>query len=67
MLKHELPVTVDSLRLFMSVNSLNQRGLQISQVEANISEQIAMGNPPENAKITGSTLHDKAKQLVEKL
>ena len=67
MLKHELPVSVDSLRLFMSVNSLNQRGLQVSQVEANIAEQIAMGNPPENAKLTGSTLHDKAKQIVEKL
>ena len=67
MLKHELPVTVDSLRLFMSVNSLNQRGLQEAQVEANISEQIAMGNSPESAKITGSTIGDKAKQLVEKL
>lgn len=67
MLKHELPVTVDSLRLFMSVNSLNQRGLQMAQVEANITEQIAMGNPPENAKLTGSTIQDRAKQLVEKI
>ena len=67
MLKHELPVTVDSLRLYMSVNSLNQRGLQESQTEANITEQITMGNPPESARITGSTLHDRAAQLVEKV
>lgn len=67
MLKHELPVTVDSLRLFMSVNSLNQRGLQDGLVEANIVEQISMGNPPGEARISGSTIHDRASQLVEKI
>lgn len=67
MLKHELPITVDSLRIYMSVNSLNQRGLQEAQTEANIIEQISMGNPPETARITGSTLHDRASQLVEKV
>lgn len=67
MLRHELPVTVDSLRLFMSVNSLNQRGVQEAQVEANISEQILLGNPPEQARIGGSTLHERAEQLVEKV
>lgn len=67
MLKHELPVTVDSLRLYMSVNSINQRGLQDGQTEANIIEQISMGNPPEQARISGSTMHDKASQLVEKI
>lgn len=67
MLQHELPITVDSLRLYMSVNALNQRGIKKSQVEANINEQIAMGNPPEQARISGSTIHEKAEQIVEKV
>lgn len=67
MLGHELPITVDSLRLYMSVNYLNQRGIQVSQVEANVAEQIAIGNPPEQARVSGRTLHDKATQLVEKV
>ncbi len=67
MLKHELPVTVDSLRMYMSVNSLNQRGLQDGQLEANIIEQISVGNAPGEARISGSTLHDRAAQLVEKV
>lgn len=67
MLKHELPITVDSLRLYMSVNALNQRGLQEGQIEANINEQIVLGNPPEQARISGSTLHERAEQLVEKV
>ena len=67
MLQHELPITVDSLRLYMSVSSLNQRGLQEEQTEANISEQIALGNSPEQARINGSTLHEKAETLMEKL
>lgn len=67
MLKHELPVTVDSLRMYMSVNSLNQRGIQDAQLEANIIEQISMGNAPGDARISGSTLHDRASQLVEKV
>lgn len=67
MLKHELPVTVDSLRLYMSVNNVNQRGLQEAQAAANIAEQISMGNPPEAARITGSTMHERAQQLVEKV
>lgn len=67
MLRHELPITVDSLRLFMSVNSLNQRGIQEAQTEANIKEQLTLGNPPEQARINGSTLHERAEQLVEKV
>ena len=67
MLGHELPITVDSLRLYMGVNFLNQRGIQVSQVEANIEEQIAIGNSPEQARISGRTLHDRATQLVEKV
>lgn len=46
MLKYELPVTVDSLRLYMSAQAINQRGLQDAQIEANIKEQIALGNSP---------------------
>ena len=67
MLTHELPITVDSLRLYMAVNSFNQRGMQEAQIEANISEQISMGNSPEAARVTGSTLHERAVQLVEKV
>ena len=67
MLQHELPITVDSLRLYMAVSSLNQRGLQEEQTEANISEQIALGNSPEQARINGSTLHEKAETLMEKV
>ena len=67
MLNHELPITVDSLRLYMGVNFLNQKGIQVSQVKANIEEQIAIGNPPEHARISGRTLHDRAAQLMEKL
>lgn len=67
MLNHELPITVDSLRLYMGVNFLNQKGIQVEQVEANIKEQVAFGNLPEQARITGRTLHDRAAQLVEKV
>lgn len=67
MLRHELPITVDSLRLYKAASSLNQRGLQVEQTEANISEQIALGNPPEQARINGSTLHEKAQTLMEKV
>lgn len=67
MLKYELPVTVDSLRLYMSAQALNQRGLQDAQIEANIKEQIALGNLPSQAKVIGSTLHERAAQLVEKV
>lgn len=67
MLRHELPITVDSLRLYMAVHSLNQRGLQVEQAEANINEQIALGNPPEQARINGSTLREKAETLIEKV
>ena len=67
MLSHELPVTVDSLRTYMSVNYVNQRGIQVSQVEENIEEQIAIGNPPEQARISGRTIQDRAAQLVEKV
>lgn len=67
MLAHELPITVDSLRLYMGVNYVNQRGIQVDQVEANITEQIAIGNSPEQARISGRTLHEKATQLVEKV
>lgn len=66
MLRHELPVTADSLRIYMAVNALNQRGLQLEQTEANIREQIALGNPPGQARINGSTLHEKAEMLIEK-
>lgn len=66
MLTHELPITVDSLRLFMAVESLNQRGLQEVQTKANIDEQVAMGNPAEQARINGSTLRERAERLVEK-
>lgn len=67
MLCHELPITVDSIRLFMSVNSVNQRGIPLSQVENNIQEQINLGNPPEQARISGSSLHDRAARLMEKI
>lgn len=67
MLQHELPVTVDSLRMYMSVNSLKQRGLKEEQVENNINEQILLGNPPEQARISGSTLHERAERLIEKV
>lgn len=67
MLQHELPITVDSLRMYMSVQALNQRGLQEGQLEANIEEQIAIGNPPEQARISGSTLQERASQLIEKV
>lgn len=66
MLCHELPITVDSLRIYMAVHSLNQRGIQPDQTEANIREQIALGNPPEQARINGSTLREKAERLIEK-
>lgn len=67
MLQHELPITVDSLRLYMGVHSINQRGIPVSQMEINIEEQIRMGNPPTQARISGSSYHDKASQLIEKL
>lgn len=67
MLQHELPITVDSLRLYMMVNSVNQRGIQISQVKANIEDQIILGNEPEQARVSGSSLYDKAAQLAEKV
>lgn len=67
MLGHELPINVDSLRFYMSVNYVNQRGIQVSQVEANIQEQMSVGNPPEQARISGRTLHEKAVQLMEKV
>ncbi|MCM1157921.1 MAG: DUF6240 domain-containing protein [Bacteroidales bacterium] len=67
MLRHELPITVGSLRLYMGINSLNQRGLKEEQIEENINEQISLGNAPEQARITGSTLQDRAKHLVEKV
>lgn len=67
MLQHELPVTVDSLRMYMSVQALNQRGIPESQIEANINEQVMLDNPPEQARLSSSTLHDRAVQLVEKL
>lgn len=67
MLSHELPITVDSLRLYMSVNYLNQTGIQVSQVQENIEEQVAIGNPPEQARISGRTIYDRATQLVEKV
>ncbi|MDE5864473.1 MAG: hypothetical protein K2H34_09020, partial [Lachnospiraceae bacterium] len=67
MLQHELPITVDSLRLYMAVYSVNQRGIQVPQVEENIGEQIAMGNPPEQARVSGSSLKDRASRLIEKI
>lgn len=67
MLTHELPITVDSLRLYMAVNALNQRGLLEDQTKANINEQIAQGNPPEQARINGSTIHERAARMVEKV
>ena len=67
MLQYELPVTVDSLRFYMSVHALNQRGIPESQLEENMNEQVMLGNPPEQARFSGSTLQDRAKQLVEKL
>lgn len=67
MLTHELPITVDSLRLYMSVNALNQRGFSEAQARENIAEQVAGGNPPEQARISGSTIHERAQQLVEKV
>lgn len=51
----------------MAVNSVNQRGIQISQVKTNIEDQIILGNEPEQARICGSSLHDRAAQLVEKV
>lgn len=67
MLCHELPITVDSLRLFMAVNSVNQSGISLSQMEVNIQEQINLGNPPEQARISKSSLHDRATRLMEKI
>jgi len=67
MLTHELPITVDSLRLYMSVHALNQRGFSEAQARENIAEQVAGGNPPGNARISGSTMHERARQLVEKV
>ncbi|MCM1498976.1 MAG: DUF6240 domain-containing protein [Clostridium sp.] len=67
MLQHELPITVDSLRLYMAVYSVNQRGIQVSQIEENIEEQIAMGNPPEQARISGSSIKDRASRLIERI
>lgn len=67
MLTHELPITTDSLRLYMATNSINQRGIQVAPLEANIEEQISIGNQPEQARISGSSLQDKANQLVEKI
>ena len=67
MMKHELPITVDSMRTYMAANALNQRGLQETQTEANINEQIAMGQTPGEARINGSTLHERASLLVEKV
>lgn len=67
MLAHELPITVDSLRLYMSVNALNRRGFSEAQARENIAEQIAAGNPPEQARISGSTVHERAQQLVDKV
>ncbi|MDE6433331.1 MAG: hypothetical protein K2L07_03805 [Lachnospiraceae bacterium] len=67
MLTHELPITVDSLRLYMSVHALNQRGFSEAQARENIAEQVAGGNPPEQARISGSTVHERAQQLMEKV
>lgn len=67
MLTHELPITTDSLRLYMAANAVNQRGISVASLEENIEEQIAMGNPPEQARISGSSLQDKAAQLIEKI
>ena len=67
MLQHELPVTVESLRLYTSVNALNQRGLVEEQTKANIHEQITLGHSPEEARIQGSTLYEKAGLLMEKV
>ena len=67
MLTHELPITVDSLRLYMSVKALNQRGFSEAQVRENIAEQIAGNNPPEQARISGSTMQERAQQLMEKV
>lgn len=67
MLVHELPITVDSLRLYMSVNALRQRGVSEDQVRENITEQIAAGNPAQQARISGSTVRERAQQLMEKV
>lgn len=67
MLVHELPITTDTLRLYMAVQSINQRGIQIAPLQNNIEEQIHIGNAPEQARISGSSLQDKAGQLVEKV
>lgn len=67
MLQHELPITVDSLRLYMAVNSVNQRGINVSQMEKNIEEIMVFGQEPEQARISGNSVHDKASQLVEKV
>lgn len=67
MLTHELPINTDSLRLYMAANSINQRGIQTAALEMNIKEQIAVGNAPEDARISGSSLQDKANQLIEKI
>lgn len=67
MLTHELPITVDSLRLYMSVNALNHRGFSVAQAKKNIAEQIAVGNTPEQARLNGSTMRERAAQLMEKV
>lgn len=67
MLQYQLPITVDSLRFYMSVHALNQRGISKSQLEENMNEQVMLGNPPEQARFSSSTLQERAKQLVEKL
>lgn len=67
MLTHELPITTDSLRLYRAVESINQRGISVSALEGNIREQISMGNSPKQARISGSSLQDKANQLMDKV
>lgn len=67
MLTHELPITVDSLRLYMAVNSLNQRGLLEDQTKENINEQVAQGNPPKQARINGTTIRERAARMIEKV
>lgn len=67
MLTHELPITVDSLRTYMTVQALNQRGFASAQARKNIAEQIGSGNPPEEAHLSASTIRERAQQLVEKV
>lgn len=67
MLQRELPITVDSLRLYVAANSLNQRGIKEEQLATNIEEQIQMGNAPEEARLGGRTIHERATQLMEKV